>query len=316
MMEQLLTWRVRRLLHDPSLTLSRASAGHRRVFFVRCNGEPCAVLKLFLGHRTLLRQQRSLILFQQHDLPAPRPLQEDRSLLRWIAGCGNILVEEFVPGDMLREVVREPGAVRAAGRALARLHAVTREFPGRIEESGGKHLDEPWMSDRLRGQFDEFGGADSSVRSNAEEIRRRILEGFAGFPWGRPCSLCHMDMNLDNIIINQANGTNDAVFIDLQSARYHFFPYDLARLHHSIAEIAPDMAEELIHSYCGNGGPITVEDWERWRIAILSAYLVQAGAAAARRSMDPKRGRKREHYDRRRKRYSKELFRMLGMSRG
>ena len=153
--------------------------------------------------------------------PAPVP-RRDGTKLAPLAGRTALIVT-FLEGE------RDPGAFRAIGEALARLHLAGAAFPSRRANDLG-----PAGWRRLAALT--AGGADEVAPGLAQRIAEALTELAGDWPEGLPCGAIHADLFPDNAVFR--NGAISGIF-DFYFACTDALAYDLA-----IAQVAWTMDPE------------------------------------------------------------------------
>ena len=288
--------RLERHFPGETLTTERASAGHRRVLFIRSSGKPRAVVKFFRGPLNLCRYVGALKLFQREGLSAPRLLFADYGPRTRLSCGGFVLAQEWIVGPSLAEVISNEHAAAAAGQALAAVHQLRRRHPGRLGWLWWPRYGLWWLRKEFRWQMNLLQAVIPEVARRRVDIVAWLLKGFSEYPWDRPHCLCHMDPNPHNILIRNVESTPQAVFIDLATVRYYPPFYDLCRLNDHLERESTASASRFLEAYFDGGSPLDRQEWRRMERYYRAAFYLHNAAKRAGRSRDSKRAGRHQQY--------------------
>jgi thiamine kinase-like enzyme len=300
--------RLRRNFPDAPLELQPAATRHRAVYFVRAAGRPAAVVKLCRGLVTLRRRLELFNLCSRADLPTPRLLFFDSRLATRLLCGGFVIGMEWIHGAPLTDRLADPDAARAVGRSLAALHGQRRDWPGAPFHKFKPSRDRDFLRDRFRSQLDRLARVRPELRFDVAALHAAL----EGFPWNAPAWFCHIDAAPNNILIRGDGDASQAVFIDIDYARFDGFYYDLCLLLEAFESIDPAQGDRLIAAYLAACAWDARSLWDRWSEPMRALYYVRQASVAAARSIDPKRSTQRGDLIERARNYTDRLKAMFG----
>ena len=150
----------------------------------------------------------------------PIPADSGDTLLRLDTRWGETFACAFkkAPGTRVDRTDMSPAVMRACGRALGKLHALSRAYrPQTRMWSCFDALD--WVQARL-----EAASAPQRVFAALAELRDRL----ASIPkTAENFGLVHYDFEPDNVFYDA--GTDSCAAIDFEDAMYHFYALDIAK---------------------------------------------------------------------------------------
>jgi len=242
--------------------------------------------------------------------PVPRLVFADLSPITRMRLGWFVLVEERVEGGSFYEGGRTDARLRAAARALAQLHSVTRPrwgplLPGLGRRSGYFRDIHARLTRRLDDLVGEMEGFEAIGRP---EIREWLGAQVASGEQAGGYSLSHLRVTQTNIMFPS---DDEAVLIDLLTARYAHFAIDLERAVQRWCGLETARREIFLETYFGAFTAVTREQWEAVRpYHRASFHLTQAYRAAKELRKFFANGRI-EKLRRRRRTLDRSLRRML-----
>ncbi len=256
-------------------------AGVRSLVYRLCFKEgPFYIVRFvpsWIEARQLIRVCR---FFEGRDAPVPRLVFSDLSLSVFITSGHGMLVEEGISGAHLDSLRYSDKGLEAAAAALARTHRVTRSRWGHLGlGSLGSYFGH--VHKRTRRRLAELIDQDVGLGDKeGEEIFRRLGKFKARFVFPRGYSLCHMRINLHNLLVSE-EGTG--YLIDLTKARFADPGIDLVRARHRWCLDVPEKVALFDARYSGELGGVTPEEIgsrEPYHHAVF--HLAQANRTAKR----------------------------------
>jgi len=213
-----------RRLHAPAppIAVRPPPRGMRSlVYLVDFAGLPRVVLRADGRWLRAARLAYNFRSFARLGLPVPRLLGCDLSPLTRLRWGFYVLAEEFVEGHFVDHAPDRVAAVRAAARALARFHSVTRRTWG-------------WPGIPRLGSYRAYFLGHVAKRAanlarrlpqgQAERLNAWFREQAAAAPLGSPFALTHGRVNCGNFVVRP---DGEATLLDLIEARYGSFCPDL-----------------------------------------------------------------------------------------
>ncbi|WP_084298420.1 phosphotransferase [Actinoplanes friuliensis] len=211
-----------------------------------------------------------------HDrgLPVSAPVPARDGRLQVEAGLVSIGVQREITGDLLD--TRDPGRVRTAGAALARLQDALAVYPD-ADRIPGAALSPLPFEDRITGWL-------ASSADHLPEVRSTLRERVAGAPPGRfPAQLVHFDFRSANIL---CKGGEIVAILDFEEARREPPLFELARAavllgtrYHNWGPAPAEVHEEFVAGY-ESERPLTPAEGEWLDILLLwqALEMVPPGA--------------------------------------
>jgi len=192
------------------------------------------------------RLVRASHLFQDKGVPVPQLVLASLSPLFFLTSGHGMLVEEGIRGSHLDSLGYEDSGMEAAGRALAKAHRVTRKSWGHLGfGSPGSYFRH--VHNRTRRRIGDLvaQGAGLSDREG-KEILQWLEEFEARFRFSEGYSLCHMRVNLHNLLVSE---DGRGYLIDLARARYADPGIDLIRARHRWCVDMPEKVAMFDRAY-------------------------------------------------------------------
>jgi len=228
-----------------------------RVVHVIVHDGPDCYLKLFDNFEKFVRAKYVLQFFSRRGLPAPE-LMTHSYLGRLRPGMRSYyFVERAVPGHLFGDMDDKESGIRKIARTLAQVHDVTRSRWGYlIAPRRGDYFN--YYFKRARRRISELKKYTPAFGDNAARKLETYLLGWRECIGSREVfELIHGRVNRDNFVINDR-----AVIIDLGTASFGHFAYDLIRAVHRFCEGDDRLEQLFLESYFAASVHVTPADYE------------------------------------------------------
>jgi Ser/Thr protein kinase RdoA (MazF antagonist) len=209
-------------------------------------------------------------------VPMPRPIVgRDSRVLAAIAGpVETVVVRAYSWLELVGEA--PPTRAREAAAILGRIHAIRYPAAGRPTE----WFTDPVGEGRWRDLVDEARRAAVEVSPLVEALVPELLAGEALLPvrYGDALQRCHLDFNLDNILLAADGGL---AIVDWENSGPGSTDQELAS---ALYELVGDPADAraFVAAYEGAGGPGRIHGPESFAMALaVQGHLVQLYARQA-----------------------------------
>jgi len=270
-------------LSGSAFELTIPSEGTRSVVLVLRAGERSFILKCFSSWVRAWSTVLSARHLVSRGAPVPRLIHADLSpWTYWKTGL-LVVVEEAIEGRNFLELERTDQRLRAAARALAGLHSISRRTWGPLLPGLGRRGDHfGFLQGRLARRLQD-------LLSHSPEFGRTVAKpeipswfaaqrGRSAAPLLQGYSLCHLRVTDTNVLLS---GDGQAVLIDLVTARYGHHAVDLERALYRWCEHVRRREELFLEEYFRHFRSSSRERWEQARPYYRAAFhLTQAYRAA------------------------------------
>ncbi len=233
------------------------------VLFLRVGGKRYVIK----AHENVASATRILITTRhmvRHDVPVPRILFADLSPVTRLRHGAVFLVDEAIEGGDLATLERTEERLAAAGRALGRMHRVTRGRFGAPLPGLARRTDYfRFLQGRLNRRLDDLARSSAEFSAVADPIVREWFarQELAATPPGG-FSLCHLRVSDSNVLFGP---TGEAYLIDVVTARYAHPAIDLERALYRWCNDDPRLSAAFLSAYFATFTGYSRTDWERQR---------------------------------------------------
>lgn len=260
--------------------LSIPSSGTRtRVLRIMIKNGPIFYLKLFNNIEKFTKVLYAHRFFEKHKLSVPR-------LMIWsYAGRinqkvkGYFLLEEGVPGDLFIDLKEKNEGIAKVAKALAKVHNVTRsQWGSLLVPRFGNYFNYYFKRTRRRiadlVKHEPAFSEEDALKLHQYYFKWREVVGI------RDCfELIHARVNTGNFIIN-----SEATIIDLVTAAFGHFAYDLIRALHRFCEGNAELEQIFLNSYFSISNRNQSADYEKLcPFFHIDYHLAQASSIARHR---------------------------------
>jgi hypothetical protein len=276
------------------------SSGTRtRVIRIVIKNGPIFYLKLFNNIEKFTRILYAHRFFERHGLSVPRLMIWSYTGRLNQKVKGYFLLEEGVPGNLFIDVKEKNEGIAKVAKALAKVHNVTRSQWGPLlMPRFGNYFSYYFKRTRRRiadlVNYEPTFSEEDATELHQYYFRWRKVVGIRDY-----FELIHGRVNTGNFIIN-----SEATIIDLVTAAFGHFAYDLIRALHRFCEGNAELEQVFLNSYFSISNRNQFADYDRiCSFYHIDYHLAQASSMARHRKRnrrhpaeeEPQRSTTREH---------------------
>ena len=251
-----------------------ASGTRTRVVHVAIRDGPEFYLKLFDNFEKFFRAMYALKYFSRHDLPVPE-LMGHSYMGRLTPGIKSFfLIERAAPGRLYEELSDKEEGIKKIAQTLAEVHDVTRSRWGYLfAPRFGNYFD--YYFKRTRRRISDLNKYEPAFGTeHAWKLEKYLLKWRDRIGKRDVFELIHARVNRENFIID-----GSAVIIDLVTAAFGHFAYDLVRAVHRFCGEDDRLGRLLLDHYFAASVHSTPADYEKvYSFYHLDFHLAQSNA--------------------------------------